>query len=324
MPQNFQKFWDNPDYFWPCLPPKAQTYQAVRLCGRSLVECCRSWTALSSDSTFDAELIRRGIIRGWYRALLRETGETNPYGMTLRFNAETFKSHTSGLKGTGTWDNYSKELHLPSAKTLKKVKEKLKRPSEPELCAALWIGLDMSVDIRGPAPHLIRAGLAHETRAFERALGLLVPAAETIGSWELLGPEINLRHSVRLETLGALILLLRFAHTQGNREKTSQFALCLLEALSILGLELHERGIADTVFGLCCSRIFPLAGLSNLTPPAIAQLAAILNRLPWQNLHVHKFKPLEWSVRLAGMRGFLDEREQRVFAAALAKLQSRT
>jgi hypothetical protein len=166
-----------------------------------------------------------------------------------------------------------------------------------------------------------RQRLVWGSMPLQRALQILIPDGKA-GDW-LLPPSLHLRGLARLEHLGAVILLLRLAQLYGCEDEIrSSLTVALFEWLMILGIELHERGVAADVFGLCFTRILPFV---SVAPPVgtMEQLAAMSALLNISALHERADDAAwNWDDRLDAMTTYIVEAERRVLAEAVQKIRA--
>lgn len=274
------------------------------------------------DAADDRALLKSAALRSFVRALRRETGDGSANAQSRRFNKSTHQAYPSSTKGTATWYNFEAGRHMPSPKTLDKVSKILKRPAHSELCAPLWLALDITQDVRPMAGPLIGATIGIDALVIQRSLNILLPVPGIPGEWMSAGPDIDFNGAVRMETLGALVLLVRLGHALNKPEETRQLAIALALALPTLGIELHERGIAEDVYRLCRDRIFPLADYCPFTSfKEMATFATALNLAPWTELGIQD-NALSWSSRISLMADFMNRKDEDLLAAAIEEFRA--
>ncbi|MEC5207555.1 hypothetical protein QF022_002511 [Vogesella perlucida] len=192
----------------------------------------------------------------WFRTLCEHLGEERPRYIQRALDSDSLSESAYGKKiPNSKFKLYAEGKHVPGAAFVEKV-EQVVKGSSSALNHVLWKVLRERGSIRKYARDWVRE-LAPEIQSL-----VFMPGYELrlYGNRHYVG---SLERRASVDGLTVLTILLKLSIEAGDAEQAWYFAHSIFRVLLIIGPELDEQTIAEQVFDLYASRIFPLVSFND-------------------------------------------------------------
>jgi hypothetical protein len=199
----------------------------------------------------------------WFEALRWQAGEPSAYGVGKRVQPHTYRPRDGGKwpQHNNLWAKYARGLHLPGPDTVAAA-ERVAPGSSGILHTAAWEAFDVSAPIRGGGDALLRKLRFGVQRAVyiprPLALGKVVRRSGSQLSLRMLEDQAD------LDSLAALVVLLREAHEAGDGDRALEIGKSLHKSLLIVTITSHFAALWAELFEFLKRLIFPMASDGNV------------------------------------------------------------
>lgn len=202
-------------------------------------------------------------VAAWFEALRSRTGQKSAYGVGKCVQPHTYRPRNGGRwpQHNNLWAKYARGLHLPGPETMAAA-ERVASGSSGTLHAAAWEAFDVSAPIGGGGDTLLRKLRFGVQRAVYMArplaLGKVVRRSGSQLSLRMLEDQAD------LDSLAALVVLLREAHEAGDGDRALEIGKSLHKSLLIVTITSHFSALWAEFFEFLKRLIFPMASDGNV------------------------------------------------------------